>query len=72
MKKYEYKSVVMKFDIGWTKKRSVGPFDFDSTLNEEAKSGWRLNQLIVGTSVHGGSGQAIAILERAWTDDSLH
>ena len=64
MKKYEYKSVVLKFDIGWSKKASKGPFEFDTALNEYAKDGWRLSNLTVGTTVHGGSGQAIAVLER--------
>ena len=64
MKKYEYKSVVLKFDIGWSKSASIGPFEFDNALNEYAKEGWRLNQLIQGTTVHGGSGQAIVFLER--------
>ena len=64
MKKYEYKSVVLKFDIGWSKKNSVGPFEFDAALNEYGQQGWRLNHLNVGTTVHGGSGQAIAVLER--------
>lgn len=64
MKKYEYKSVVLKFDIGWSKKASIGPFQFDDALNEYAKDGWRLKQLIQGTTVHGGSGQAIVFLER--------
>ncbi|WDE02590.1 DUF4177 domain-containing protein [Thalassomonas actiniarum] len=64
MKKYEYQSVVLKFDIGWSKKASVGPFEFDQALNEYASEGWRLNNLTVGTTVHGGSGQAIAVLER--------
>ncbi len=64
MKKYEYKSVVLKFDMGWSKKAATGPYDFDLALNEYARKGWRLNNLTVGTTVHGGSGQAVAILER--------
>jgi len=64
MKKYQYKSVVLKFDIGWSKRASTGPFEFDDALNEFARDGWRLNHLIQGTTVHGGSGQAIVFLER--------
>ncbi|MCJ8318284.1 MAG: DUF4177 domain-containing protein [Colwellia sp.] len=68
MKKYQYKTVVLKFDIGWSKKGSQGPFEFDNALNEYAKEGWRLSNLTVGTTVHGGSGQAIAVLERELLD----
>jgi transcriptional regulator with XRE-family HTH domain len=64
MKKYEYKSVVLKFDIGWSKRASSGPFEFDDALNKHAVDGWRLKHLIQGTTVHGGSGQAIVFLER--------
>jgi len=68
MNKYQYKTVVLKFDIGWSKKASQGPFEFDHALNEYAKEGWRLSNLTVGTTVHGGSGQAIAVLERELLD----
>ena len=64
MKQYEYRTVVLKFDIGWSKRTSIGPFDFDRALNEFANDGWRLKHLTLGTVVHGGSGQAIAVLER--------
>ncbi|MCJ8274763.1 MAG: DUF4177 domain-containing protein [Psychrosphaera sp.] len=67
MKQYEYRTVVLKFDIGWSKKTSIGPFDFDRALNEYASDGWRLKHLTLGTVVHGGSGQAIAVLEREVT-----
>jgi len=64
MKRFEYQSVVLKFDIGWSKKNSVGPFDFDYELNKYGNEGWELKHLTVGTTVHGGSGQAIAVLQR--------
>ncbi len=61
MKKYEYKSVVIKFDHGWFKK---GTSNVDDALNEEAADGWKLSQMIMPTDSTGGTEQMIAILER--------
>ncbi len=61
MKKYEYKSVVIKFDHGWFKK---GTSNVDGVLNEEAADGWKLSQMIMPTDSTGGTEQMIAILER--------
>lgn len=64
MKKYEFMTKVLKFDIGWSKKASLGPFDFDAALNEHANEGWCIKHITPGSLVHGGAGQAVVVFER--------
>ena len=61
MKKYEYKTITIKFRIGFFKKRTP---DISEMLNREGAQGWKLNQMILPAATFGESEQMIAILER--------
>ncbi len=61
MQQYEYKTRPIRFSFGLFKK---GTSNVDTVLNEEAKQGWRLRQMIMPAESMGGSEQMVAILER--------
>jgi len=61
MKKYEYKTVPLKFTVGVFKK---GTPDISGVLNKEGAEGWKLNQMMLPAASFGESEQMIAILER--------
>lgn len=71
VEQYEYKSVVLKNDVswisGWGKKvKDEGPFDIDGALNSYAQDGWKIHTISYGSSVHGGAGQVMVLLERKY------
>ena len=61
MKKYEYKTITIKFRVGFFKKSTP---DMSGRLNREGAQGWKLNQMILPAATFGESEQMIAILER--------
>lgn len=61
MTKYEYKTVKIKFTIGFFKK---GTPDVSEALNKQARAGWRFKQMILPSGSFGESEQMVAILER--------
>ncbi len=69
---YEYKTVVLKSDVswisGWGKKDKYDKeFQLDKMLNEYAADGWKVHTVNHGSSVHGGAGQVMVLLERETT-----
>lgn len=65
MKKYEYKTVTIKFSKGFFKK---GTPDVSVALNKEAAEGWRLHQMMLPSVGFGETDQMIAILEREFVE----
>lgn len=61
LKKYEYKTLTIKFTKGFIKK---GTPDVAAALNKEAKDGWRLSQMMLPAIGFGETEEMIAILER--------
>jgi transcriptional regulator with XRE-family HTH domain len=64
MAKYEYKTVVMPFKMGLV---SPGLPDIAASLNSEARSGWRLREILPQTNASGQTYGAVAIMERPLT-----
>ena len=60
--KYEYKTIVLPFKTGLF--RQVPP-DITSALNEQARDGWRLQQICTPIGAGGSTISLIAILVRA-------
>lgn len=61
MKRFEYKTIRIKFGFGLFKKGTSG---IDDALNNEAAEGWQLKEIIVPADATGGSEQMVAIFER--------
>ncbi|WP_448564850.1 DUF4177 domain-containing protein [Thalassotalea ganghwensis] len=73
--RYEYKTVILKSDISWMsawgkKDKDEGPFGIDNAINQYAFEGWKVHTVTYGTSVHGGAGQVMLLLERQLTTTS--
>ena len=62
MTKYEYKTIRIS-QKGWGFKSRTIP-DLESTLNREAKEGWRLYEIIKPDAAFGESTAVIVIFER--------
>jgi hypothetical protein len=62
MTKYEYKTIRIS-QKGWGFKSRTIP-DLESTLNREAKEGWRLCEIIQPDAAFGESTAVIVIFER--------
>ena len=63
MVKYEYKTIrISQKGWGLTKSRTIP--DLESTLNREAKEGWRLCEIIQPAAAFGESTAVIVIFER--------
>ena len=52
MKKYEYKTITIKFRVGFFKKRTP---DISEMLNREGAQGWKLNQMVLPAATFGES-----------------
>jgi hypothetical protein len=61
MTKYEYKTLVLPFKLGFIKQ--VLP-DISASLNSEAHHGWRLREIFTQTNASGQTDTAVAIMER--------
>jgi transcriptional regulator with XRE-family HTH domain len=61
MAKYEYKTLVLPFKLGFIKQ--VVP-DISASLNSEARDGWRLREVFTQTNASGQTDSAVAIMER--------
>ena len=63
MVKYEYKTIrISQKGSGLIKSRTIP--DLESTLNSEAKEGWRLCEIIQPAAAFGESTAVIVIFER--------
>jgi len=64
MKKYEYKTIPLKFKgLGLFKSREINP-DLEDVLNREGLDGWRLSKVVVPSKELGESENIIIIFER--------
>ena len=61
MPRYEYKSIVLPFQMGVFKQSLP---DIQTTLNAEGRQGWQFKQMILPSSQWGSSDSMVAILER--------
>jgi transcriptional regulator with XRE-family HTH domain len=61
MVRYEYKTLVLPFKMGFFKQ---GLPDIGSALNAEGREGWQLKQIVLPSSQLGTSDNVVAILER--------
>jgi hypothetical protein len=61
MQKFEYRSVVLSFQMGVFKQ---GLPDIQAALNREALDGWRFRQIVQPASLGGQSDSMVVILER--------
>jgi transcriptional regulator with XRE-family HTH domain len=59
--KYEYKTLVLPFKMGFFKQ---GLPDIATSLNAEGREGWQLKQIVLPSSQLGTSDNVVAILER--------
>ena len=63
MKKYEYKTIDIKFDSAGILGHWKGP-EFEETLNKEGTDGWRYVDTIVQTDSTGETSGMKLVLER--------
>jgi hypothetical protein len=63
MKKYEYKTIDIKFDSAGILGHWKGP-EFEETLNKEGTEGWRYVDTIVQTDSTGETSGMKLVLER--------
>ena len=63
MKKYEYKTIDIKFESAGILRHWKGP-EFEETLNKEGAEGWRYVETIVQTDATGETSGMKLVLER--------
>ncbi len=62
MKKYEYKTVILKQQgLGFSSRKIPG---LESTLNTNGKEGWRLHEIVIPSAALADSNKVILIFER--------
>jgi hypothetical protein len=63
MQKYAYKTITLaQKGLGWFASRSIP--ELEETLNQEARLGWRLRELLMPSGAKGESDKVILIFER--------
>lgn len=61
MRQYEYKTIALNYGHGILKRKDP---DLDEALNNEAKEGWRVRQIVVPAKELGQSEKFLVLLER--------